>query len=661
MAFQGRHDGERGREEPDPGSRRRRDSRSIRPAPCALPIETLETRVLLSTNSAFSRFIARSDLQLLHSPVVIVPMVVHPKAGGGQSMAIEGPVDLTPRMEASYSTSQAVGGVEITASVPLNLTPASFASTGINDPLSGSAEPPGSVMTLAGFSTAGLGEGSVPPIVVVAPPVMEVTGGYVPGADPAFTWISQPAPPMSGAGPGSTTSGQATGVSGGGETGVASIPVARHVQLDAALNGTQSSMSILIPIGPTTQAIGVSLHTVTAGESGDLPVVDEMLLENRDGDPIAQLGPFTGPMPGLPIRALTVALENAPVGGSLLVQVSIPTLTSSGTGAQTNTSKVVGSTLPFMMDIQRQDNTAAMSSVAGSLLLGPLSGQGLSGIGTLTNASTTDQDGNPTDQAEPSNTDPAANPQTVVVDSGNVIPPAEDQADSREEGTGSLDLGAGTGPLVSRSSGPLGPMLATLLNDPAPPVDRHERALLQAIEESGSEDDSHAPIRNRDPARFKGSPRESPSDSATMGGSDGTQLASAGVGAFPLKVTGRIGGVQTTDLDSLLLALPGSLEDMPTRAIVASDEQSAGDISVELISARESTRTDRVAPNLLTAACGLALGLGLTARPLLPDLLALLPPRFTRSRRFGKGSKSYPESHAPWTKGIGRRDREPSS
>ncbi len=626
-----------------------------------LPVESLETRVLLSASNPSTRFFTLSSRDILSTPVVIVPLVVHTAPDVVRpARPIEGPISVagSPESQTDHSP-EGVAGMAISGTVDLNPPSAMIAMAGSDGSPFGVQEASDPIMTVASYSPSALDEGSVPPLIVVTSPAMATTGGDGIVTDP-LTWSTGAPPSMPVTNPGVGVLDQGPGTSGGGEMGLADIPEARHVEFESMLDSTHSSMSISIPVGPATAAIDVSLHPTEGDEPQEVPVLDDMVLVDRNGDPIAQLGPFVGPQAMATIRALTVSLDNAPVGGSLLVQVSLPMVSPSGSGTTLAAPQSVSPVVPFMMDIQRQDVASALSSDLGVMVLGPLPGQVGSGIGTLANVSTTAPDGNATDSADSSNADADVGEQTIVVDQGNAIPPSEDSPDSVENRNASLDVGMGTGPLVSRSSAPLGPMLATLLSDPAPPVDRHERALLQAIEESGLGGNNDLATRSPDETPVQGPTSDSPTGPTTHGISDGTLLASAGLGAFPLKVTGAGGGDPGTDLESLLVTLPGSMNKLGPPAIVAAFDHENGDISVSVASAHNSSRADhRIAPNLLTAACGLALGLGLTTRPLLPDLLALVPTRFSRSKRSVPGSKSGHESNSEWGAGLGNWFRGP--
>ncbi len=636
MPFQGRDDGKRARKGPDPGSRTRHGLSATRSAPWLSAIETLEPRVLLSAASSLSKILLVSEHEFPRSPIVIVPLVSHTTRAVSPVKVIEGPVNLASTMMETGFPADDVPGLRISGTVALDSPPA---IGGTSKSSSGVGGMPGPNMTVAGYSTSPLDEESFAPVVIVDP-ALETDAGYGTISDPLSWPPPPPGVPVSSSGVVATT--PVFGASGGDEVSLAGIPEDRHVQVVSTLDSTETSMSVLIPVGPATEAVGVSLHSMTVDDPGAMPVVEEMVLEDEEGDPIAQLGPFNVNGPATyPVRSLTVALEDAPTGGNLLVQVSLPLKSSSGAGTVTTSPQTLGSALPFMMDIQRQDVTAAVSSTGGIAILGALPGQLGSGIGTLNSSSLTGQGGNALDPADSSNSEGENQAQTIVVNPGNVLPPTKDPADSGETFKASADLGVGTGPLVSRSSSPLGPILATLLADPAPPVDRHERALFQFIEESDSDDAGAAVLRTPDDAEVQESASALASERASGGTSDGTRVALAGLGAFPLKVTGADVGNQDADLASLLVTLPGSLQGIGSLAVVAAKDHEMADISAVVTSARDSERTDRIVPNFLITVCGLALGVGLTARPLLPDLLGLLPSRFlSRSRRSVPGVRS---------------------
>jgi hypothetical protein len=598
----------------------------------------LESRVLLSTTS-ISKLLEIAPRELPRSPVVVVPLVEHKTSERSVVASVRGPANLTPSMTIIIPPQDAVdipGG----GALPLQAAPVSIAMRGTSATMPGMDGIFGPTLVVSSLSATTLNEGAVPPVIVVDQAALKSAAGRG-GSSAPLTWTSWPLgmPPVTVE---ATTIALPPTPKTGAEISLSGIPDEPHVQVDTSLNSPYNLMSLSIPVGPATEAVGVSLHAMLSDGVGDLPVVKAMVLEDRDGDPVAQLGPFVGPQATPSLRALTVSLENAPVGGSLLVQVSLPaqTQSSTATGSVGTSPQGAGSALPFMMDIQRQDAAPAASPDPESALLGSPYLQVPAGINPLSSTSPSGRDQGASTAADPSGSDGEPQAQATIADQENAIPPAEAPADSGENRSGSLELGVGTGPLVSRSSSPLGPILATLIADPAPPVDRHERALFQVIEESESDAADKARLqRSDDNAQEVGTElaREATSDGRF---SEETLVASAGLGAFPLKVTGTDLEDQTSDLASIVVALPRTRGEIGDPSVVVANDPRASDETTATAPAGVTDRSGRIVPIYLTTAFGLALGVSLTAKPHLPDLLALVPSRFlSRSRRPADASR----------------------
>ncbi len=201
----------------------------------------------------------------------------------------------------------------------------------------------------------------------------------------------------------------------------------------------------------------------------------------------------------------------------------------------------------------------------------------------------------------------------------------------------------------------------TVLLDQTPVVDRHERGLAREIEDSESEADDGADASSERNGRLDesmaraGEPRGSEASDREVG----THVAIAGLGALPLKVPGRGYDGRGTDLGALLAALPRApgQEDLP--AVVVGEDHDLDDLSHVLVRPDSSAGDGRPAPDFLTAACALALGMGLTTGPLLPDLLRLIPTRSPQwhivpagAARFFGGSKSRNRRIGDWLRGA---------
>src|SRR5262249_54254173 len=155
----------------------------------------------------------------------------------------------------------------------------------------------------------------------------------------------------------------------------------------------------------------------------------------------------------------------------------------------------------------------------------------------------------------------AAGPQAVA-DSHQEIPPREESTGSTGEPWGSFIVRVTTGPLASRSAAPLGPVLATVLVDPAPPVDRHERALSQAIDGVASEMDEGAAARRSELARIEESapaPEAAQADGPSSRSDDETLEVVVGLGALPRDGTAVESQPGRGELAELLESLPSSV------------------------------------------------------------------------------------------------------
>jgi hypothetical protein len=599
------------------------------------PFDTLESRVLLSGTSltgVYTQPALNIPLSFGLGPATLVPVVI----GSGASAVPAPPVArptyriastmAVPSLGSSASQT-ATGGPVVT--VVKTVTHADGYATGM--------------LFLSNPTSGDLGEASVTPVIVLAQEV---------GADPS----GQPTPPASGF-PAAGVTGPPIGTnSASAPVGPPSklpqstnasyvatgVPDVKHAQVQGMFAGYHGSMTLQIPVGPMTQEVGVSVRPGSGAGADGAPVLAELTLVDRDGDTIAQLSPISNAQSANPSDAVTVSLSGAPVGGSLIVQLTAPT----GGGVSTPTAATVtppssGLTVPFVIDVQRLETVAAVGSVG----IGSSAGAGRAGIGTLS-WTANGQDEKKIASTTTTTDAPFEGPESAtVISQESPIPPGDELATTAAEAPPDFSGRIATGPLASRSAAPLGPSLATVLLDAAPAVDRHERALSQDIDARDFEGDDGSGSGAARAGRFDSvlarADRRGRSDEFDP--EEGTHVAVAGLGALPLMVPAYRNEGRTTDLDALLAALPGSpSEDLP--AVVVGGDHAADDLSVDLATAASSHGETRPAPDYLTAACALALGMGLTTGPLIPDLLRLIPCRSSRwsvvpagaARLFGK-------------------------
>ena len=308
--------------------------------------------------------------------------------------------------------------------------------------------------------------------------------------------------PMSPALPANTKS------AGASTQNTAIVPDSPRVQVDGSFDSDHGSMTVQIPVGPMTREVGLSLRSGFGSDSSGSPMLDQMELVDQQGDTLAHLGPLWNPQSNGPTDAVTVSLDDAPVGGSLLVQISAPPGVNGVSPSLTGSQSGPAWTLPFVMDVQKSQGLA--SGGAGTLgsFVGSLAVSGPSSLGTLTWS--TDRRDEASGASVTAATDAGDDGSGLaVVAEASQIPPGDESADADSESPADFSGRLATGPLASRSAAPLGPNLATVLIDPAPTVDRHERALLQALDSRDAETDE---------TRYVTSRRTGRSDRADEGG-----------------------------------------------------------------------------------------------------------------------------------------------
>jgi hypothetical protein len=394
------------------------------------------------------------------------------------------------------------------------------------------------------------------------------------------------------------------------------------------LNQLDPTVTLQIPVGPATQALGLTLRDadIEFGR-GEIPVFAQMSLVSPSGANLEQVGP-TWNSGSTPPQDLTVLLHNAPAGGRLVVQIAASrpnSETGPGTTSTASTQSASSAVL-FIMDVTRQD-APVTSQDAGMAVQGASAGVGSANLAPL-------QQGRFLFANSPSPTAPStpAEQDTGLLQNDAPVTAALVSAATEPnlaiESADSFDMRVATGPLASRSAGPLGPMLAAVDSDPTQPVDRHERALWQEIDGLGAGVETtawQADSNVSEPAMFP------LGQDVTSGvtGTVGPVVAVAGRGGFPSKVTSQ-GRVRPIDFEALWATLPASSSS--ERQVAPPTHPGVGlpEIALEHDSAHRNPSDPLEFPDYVKAACGLALGLGLTSGPLFPDLIASRPRKFAK-------------------------------
>jgi hypothetical protein len=145
-----------------------------------------------------------------------------------------------------------------------------------------------------------------------------------------------------------------------------------------------------------------------------------------------------------------------------------------------------------------------------------------------------------------------------------------------------------------------------------------------------TEDETSALVRDSALVNISGeqSPRiEAKPRSSKTSEEDGSVVVVSGGGGFPLKVTAPASSPRA-DLAALLAVLPGPSDPKSEIPMASSEHLSLYEMSVAFAAVTPSPTDPRQEPpDYAKAACGLAIGLGLTTGPLFPDLMQSLQSR----------------------------------
>jgi hypothetical protein len=421
------------------------------------------------------------------------------------------------------------------------------------------------------------------------------------------------------------------------------------------LDAEQPAMTYDIPVGLMTQSLGVTVRPSAAMPAGEVPFVDEMSLVDSTGKTLEQVSP-PGGAGGFPSSAVLVQLHDAPAGDRIQVEIAAAEASSSSSATSASSSSsglgsglvtTSAASLPanwnvqFVLNVQRQQSSPS-SAESGTTI------PGLETIGTLivapaqqpvlfasssSSLAPTGQDGSTLLAVQATNSAVAAAPASDVV----------------TESTDSFNLRVPTGPLASRGGGALGPTLAQVDAEPTQPVNRLERALSQEIVGLGAGDGELTAAR-----RTGANDQELSDDPGTWPGSIGTAgtggpvVSISGRGGFPLKVT-ALGRDQRGQFAALWATLPAAPNPASAVSNTALSAISLSELPIVPAVAYRSVPETLECPDFVKAACGLALGVGLTSGPLFPDLIASLPGRmpkwFSILRAHSKGRIVADESN----------------
>jgi hypothetical protein len=198
-------------------------------------------------------------------------------------------------------------------------------------------------------------------------------------------------------------------------------------------------------------------------------------------------------------------------------------------------------------------------------------------------------------------------------------------ADPIEDGAESPSISLG--PLVSRGSSPMGPALATSVDDPAPSISRDDRAGLDRTFGRLDGADLEAALAARRDARPDGAEAPGRNGDGEAGEGDALPLtALKGLGGLPLMVA----SVRRRRLQERADELAATLRENADQAA----ELAARPEGPALTPAERASKDEEIArAGLATRAVGFVIALGLASGPLYPDLVALARRKLARKRK----------------------------
>jgi hypothetical protein len=398
-----------------------------------------------------------------------------------------------------------------------------------------------------------------------------------------------------------------------------------HEAYAGTLDATHPWFDAPFPVNSPSESFGFFLRAT--GESGGIPGFASIRAIGPDGTPLAYaIADYGAGDPPPPMA--NVSLRGMPLGGRLVVQITSvgtsSTTDTSDTGTTAESAPASGWSVPFVLYVQRPDDQVQGGSSAPPAQL-PIAAGTLaltsSGPGVAPSSPEAPATSAATGEGEPALANQDEPPAVIAT-------PDESPADT----SGGFNLRVPTGPFVSRSAGPLGPILASVGGDPTPEVDRNERALFQEIDRRDAVDNADRSDQVLELSRGE-------SAGAQSDGSGGRVVAISGSGALPFDVTG-LAGRRRTNLSALLASIPttpGNAEPGDLPAEIAHSMIDPGQLgAIAEASSRAAAPSYSV---FIKAACGLAISLGMSSRALFPDLLASVQkrvvPRWLRKRSPG--------------------------
>lgn len=412
------------------------------------------------------------------------------------------------------------------------------------------------------------------------------------------------------------------------------LPMAEDVMIAGSLAPQQGWSSFKIPIDPATESLHVTVSHDPTMTGPMVPALDQLYLVGPAGNLMLKLTGASALLQGTR-QDIQISFSHIPNGSDLVLRIiEAPTPTANGTAAATASTSATAmqpaaaATMPFTMEVVRSEwiGASLVSSALGQSFAGGSAVSSIFGCAPLSTAIVSSPS-NPADLCTITKIGGPALADNLV---GKLLVPAA-AAEPVEE-TPIAIPGVSLGPLVSRGSAPLGPPLGTTPGDPTPALNRDERAFDVSTSGSNASGVGDSDLVTALSARLEaldteGTPLWQPGSAH----GDGASFVSLrGPGGFPTLATTASRTRADNDPEAILatvttLSQPEVALEGTRSTVVGSATEFSSTTSVPVPTA--------VSADYCTAACGLVLGISLTAGPLYPDLLTLLQAWLRRKSR----------------------------
>lgn len=401
--------------------------------------------------------------------------------------------------------------------------------------------------------------------------------------------------------------------------GIPTIPWTPDHTVEGSLDASRAQIAYKVPVGPGTGSLRLLLRPAREG-SGFSPVIDRLYLVGPEGQVLARIATAPDNGDAGDGQHLLVMLPDAPEGSELVIHLAVngsptPAQPGGGTGANGGGGGEV-EPIDFFFNVQRNDPeppttleepTPPSTVPASPIGVAPPSISGYGGGWRPLQTMNPIADG--LLRIETSRSGGARSAPASRSDAKIVVVASK----------------AYLGPLPSRGGAPLGPTLATTVEEPTPVIEREGRMVDEAIDRIESELDAGllASMKSRETVYLDHGSAAGERMAQAPETSDAPMAVVPGPGGMPVLVS-RLGRSRPRDEAGELTA---HLQSRSVEEALSAEIPNPAPVADQVADELEVANA-----GLATRAAGLIVGLGLATGPLYPDLVALAK-KLSRAKR----------------------------